>query len=89
MKSVTGILVAASVVFAGTIGCASVVPPSTASDVNDMPTGSFQGSYTAHPEPAPQLPVSGSFKSSYSTSPAGIPQRTVETSFDEGKNNDP
>ena len=89
MKNIAGILAAASVVVAGTIGCASVVPPSTASDVNYMPAGSFQGNYTAHTKPAPQLPIAGTFKSGdYTGSPAGTPQ-PVETSFDEGKGDDP
>jgi hypothetical protein len=89
MKNIAAVLAASSVFALGAFACATATPQSAGSDVNDMPTASFQGSYTDHAKPAPQLPITGSFQGSYTAQPTPAPQRAVETSFDEAGGNDP
>jgi hypothetical protein len=88
-KNIPSVLVGAAVVFILTTGCATGAPQPLAADVNDMPTGSFQGSYTGHTDPPPALPVTGSFKGGYTGSNAPAKQYPVKTSEDPNVQNEP
>jgi hypothetical protein len=83
MKNIAAVLAVSSALSLATMACATVTPQPAAADVNDMPTASFQGTYTGHANPTPQLPVTGTFRGSYSSNPTPTPQLPVETLWDE------
>lgn len=88
-KNIPSVVVGAAVVSVLTTGCATGAPQPLAADVNDMPTGSFQGSYTGHTDPPPALPVTGSFKGGYTGSSVPAKQYPVKTSEDPNVQNEP
>jgi hypothetical protein len=89
MKNIAAVLAVSSALSLGAMACATATPQSALADVNDMPTASFQGSYTAHAKLAPQLPITGSFQGTYTGQPTPAPQLPVETLFDESGVEDP
>jgi hypothetical protein len=88
-KNIAAVLTGTAVVALLTVGCATEAPKPLTPDVNDMPTGSFQGSYTGHTSPAPALPVSGSFKSTYTDNKNPPQKLPVDTSNDPNVQNNP
>jgi hypothetical protein len=83
MKNIAAVLAVSSTLSLVTMACATVAPQSPLADVNNMPTASFQGTYTGHANPPPELPVSGSFRGTYSSNPTPTPQLPVKTLWDE------